>query len=54
MTTFRERLRALPVLPEGLPAWEVEDLDDLPRHRTGCSSSGSTRPSPPGRRPRTR
>lgn len=30
MTSFRERLRALPVLPEGLSAWEVEDLGALP------------------------
>jgi pyridoxamine 5'-phosphate oxidase len=30
VTSFRERLRALPVLPEGLPAWEVGDLDALP------------------------
>lgn len=30
MTTFRERLRALPVLPDGLPAWDIDDLDALP------------------------
>ncbi|WP_277211626.1 pyridoxine/pyridoxamine 5'-phosphate oxidase [Isoptericola croceus] len=30
ITSFRERLRALPVLPDGLPAWEVEELADLP------------------------
>ncbi|PRZ05113.1 pyridoxamine 5'-phosphate oxidase [Isoptericola sp. CG 20/1183] len=30
MTTFRERLRALPVLPDGLPGWEIADLDALP------------------------
>lgn len=30
MTTFRERLRALPVLPDGLPGWEVDDLANLP------------------------
>ncbi|WP_402469165.1 pyridoxine/pyridoxamine 5'-phosphate oxidase [Isoptericola aurantiacus] len=30
MSTFRERLRALPVLPDGLSGWEVEDLRTLP------------------------
>ncbi len=30
MTTFRDRLRALPVLPERLPVLEVSDLDALP------------------------
>ncbi|AEG44755.1 pyridoxal 5'-phosphate synthase [Isoptericola variabilis] len=30
MTTFRERLRDLPVFPEDLPGWEVADLDALP------------------------
>jgi pyridoxamine 5'-phosphate oxidase len=28
--TFRELLRGLPVLPPGLPGWEVDDLEALP------------------------
>ncbi|GAA4734641.1 pyridoxal 5'-phosphate synthase [Isoptericola chiayiensis] len=30
MTTFRERLRALPVLPDGLEGWQVDDVAALP------------------------